>query len=204
MTKLGGLGGVPIVSNTGTVVAFAGAIGSGKSTLSTLVAQQLGWFRVSFGDYVRDYAQEQGLDAADRAVLQRVGQGLVLSNVGKFVQAVLAPARREGWEPGANLIVDGVRHTEARWALREAVVPADLKLVYVTVDEVSRQRRAAREHEIDPRTLSRYDQHIAEAQVPRILREYADLTVDNGLPPRLAVDQVIDRLQLKSRAMAAA
>jgi len=59
------------------VVAFAGAIGSGKTALSKRVAELLHWPRVSFGDYIRKIAEKNGQDPKDRGVLQKLGQALV-------------------------------------------------------------------------------------------------------------------------------
>ena len=78
------------------VLAFAGSIASGKSTLSAGVAQQLGWRYASFGDYVRLVAREQGLDGS-RAVLQEVGARLIDQGWKHFCWAVLGQV---DWEPG--------------------------------------------------------------------------------------------------------
>ena len=48
------------------VIGFAGRIGSGKSTLSSEVAERLGWRRASFGDYLRTVAKSSGLDEFER------------------------------------------------------------------------------------------------------------------------------------------
>ena len=44
------------------IVTFSGGIGSGKSRVSKLVAELMGWPRVSCGDYVRSVALSRGLD----------------------------------------------------------------------------------------------------------------------------------------------
>src|ERR1700730_2880620 len=73
----------------GVVVAFSGPIGAGKSTISQKVADTLHWPRVSFGDYIKKIAQENGEDPENRAVLQRLGQALVLADVDDLVNQVL-------------------------------------------------------------------------------------------------------------------
>jgi dephospho-CoA kinase len=185
----------------GIVLAFAGAIGVGKSSLSENVATLLGWPRVSFGDYVRKVARQNGQNDKDRAVLQRLGQALVRVDVDDFVDCVLKGA--PDWRPGDNLVIDGLRHAEVRLALIHKVKPSTLKVVVVKVDEDTRQERAKREKDIDPRMLSRYDQDITEAQIARILPEYADFEVDNTLPVNMAAEQVRMRLGLASPAMVA-
>src|SRR5258708_6747088 len=100
----------------GTVVALAGAIGSGKSVLSHRVSERLHWPRISFGDYVRKIAERNRRDAGDRSVLQQLGQALVVTNVEDFVDKVLAEAN---WRERGNLILDGLRHVEVRQVLIE-------------------------------------------------------------------------------------
>lgn len=177
----------------GTVLAFAGAIGVGKSSLSKQVQAVLGWPRVSFGDYVRKVAEKNGQDPNDRAVLQRLGQALVRVDVDDFVDRVLKEA---DWRARGNLVIDGLRHAEVRHALLQKIQPSALKVVFVKVDEDTRQERAEREKDIEPRMLSRYDQDITEAQIPRIIPEYADLEIDNTLPLHVAATEVTKRLGL--------
>jgi cytidylate kinase len=181
------------------VLAFAGAIGSGKSTLSEGVADALGWPRASFGDFIR----KQARNPDDRNELQRIGQTLVLTDVEKFVDDVLSEA--PGWEDAGGLVIDGIRHVEVRLALIYRLKPHKLKLVFVTVNEDMRYTRAQDEHQIDAKMLPRYDQHLTEAQIPRILPEYADLRIDNNLPVEFAVERVIKNFDLeRKRTMAAA
>ena len=57
------------------VLAFAGGIASGKSTLSSGVSRALGWPRVSFGDYVRRVARERMVFRLFCARLRREAEG---------------------------------------------------------------------------------------------------------------------------------
>src|SRR5215475_5563414 len=50
---------------TGRSVVVNGDLGSGKSTVSTLLAQQLGIRRISIGDLYREMAQQRGLTALE-------------------------------------------------------------------------------------------------------------------------------------------
>lgn len=192
------------MSENGTVIAFAGAIGSGKSTVSKKLAELTGFPIVSFGQYVRNFAESNGYDPEDRAVLQRLGQALVLQDVDKFVANVLNQV--PDWkERGKNLIVDGLRHVEVRHALLHLLNgEANLKLVVVKVDEDTRQERATTDKAIEPRLLSRYDQDLTEAQITRILPAYKDLEVDGSLPTEMAAREVMRKFQLPDRALEAA
>jgi cytidylate kinase len=184
----------------GIVIAFSGPIGAGKSTISQKVADLLQWPRVSFGEYVQKIATENGQDPYDRTVLQRLGQALVLSDVDGFVKGVL---EQKEWKEEGNLVVDGLRHAEVRHALIQQIHPSKLKHVFVTVDEDTRQQRVREEDKVEPRILMRYDQDITEAQIPRVLREYKDLEVSGRLPSEIAAKEVIARLGLAPRLVAA-
>jgi 2-phosphoglycerate kinase len=175
----------------GMVIAFAGAIGTGRSEIARLVADRLHWPIVKFSDHIKDIARNNNDDPEDRAVLQRIGQELVLDDPDGFVRAVLG---REEWRPGGNLIVDGLRHTEVRLALKQQVSDvAVLRMVYVALDEDSRQDQAQRNRQIAERMLSRYDRDLTEAQVLRILPSYADLRVNGALPYDVIARKIIDQ-----------
>ena len=189
------------MAGEGIVVAFAGAIGSGKSNLSRHVAGLLGCPRVSFGDYIRGIAEANHMDSSDRGVLQRLGQALVVSNAEDFARKVLAT--RPDWQPGQNLVIDGLRHVEVRQVLFTLVRPSILKLVFLSIDETSRRQRAQRDKEIPQPQLIRYDQDITEAQIPRILPSYADVVVDSTLPVDIAAREVLSRLGLQVPMVAA-
>ena len=177
----------------GTIVAFSGAIGTGKSKISAALSQRLHWPRTSFGDYVRSYAQANGKDPEDRATLQALGQALVLTDVDSFVENVL---RQVEWRERGNLILDGLRHVEVRQALLQQLRDvAVLKLVHVTVDEDTRLERAG-ERGIEQRMLSRYDQDLTEAQMSRIVPPYADLILDGTLPVEMAITMIVTKLGL--------
>ena len=80
------------------VLAFAGAIRSGKSELSSGVAGTLGWARVSFGDYVREVAQQRGLDST-REALQAIGVSLIAEGWEQFCRSVLSQAHWQAGQP---------------------------------------------------------------------------------------------------------
>jgi len=168
------------------VLAFSGGLGAGKSSLTTALHERLGWPRASFGDHVRKIASENGRDEKDRSVLQQLGQALVLTNVGGFVDDVLAQA---GDAP--NVILDGVRHVEVLFKLREKLNDK-VKLVHLEAPSDVRQERYLQRDDVERRLLARYEQDITEAQIARILPQYADLVVDATLPLSFQVDRVAD------------
>jgi dephospho-CoA kinase len=100
------------------VVAISGPIGAGKTTVTALLAGQLGWPRTAYGDVVRSAAAARGLPAR-RDILQHIGAELT-RDWPVFTRAVLD---RAGWRPGQPLILDGLRHVMAAEALRHVVTP---------------------------------------------------------------------------------
>lgn len=168
------------------ILAFSGGLGVGKSSLTKKLAERLDWPRLSFGDHVRKLAQENGMDAGDRAVLQQLGQALVLTNVEGFIDGVLKPA-----EEKQNVILDGVRHVEVLFTLRKRFGDR-VKLVYLDAPSDLRQERYMKREMVERRLLARYEQDITEAQIARILPQYADLRVDATLPLAFQVEKVLE------------
>ena len=169
------------------ILAFSGGLGVGKSSLTKAVERKIGWARASFGDHVREVAGAAGRDDKDRSELQRLGQALILTNPDGFVEDVV---KRAG---GAErIILDGVRHVEALFTLRKKYQGATIKLVYLDApSDVRRERYIEREH-VERRLLARYEQDITEAQISRILPQYADLIIDATWPLELQVDKVAE------------
>ncbi len=157
------------------VLGFAGSIASGKSTLSIEVASSLGWQRVSFGDYVRTVAQRQGLSES-REVLQAIGASLIDQGMEQFCKSVLAQVN---WEPGQPLVVDGIRHAEAVGTLRRLVAPLELLLIFVAVNEPTREARLIERGLTHCEQWHQFEAHSTEIQVQTMLPRIADLTVDS-------------------------
>ena len=120
------------------VIAFSGKIASGKSTLSRAVAGELGWSRVSFGEYVRKLAGERGLNPDSLPTLQELGEDLVQNHLNDFCVGVLG---QTPWHAGQSLVIDGLRHVEVAERLRLLVAPSELLIVHIVVDATTRERR---------------------------------------------------------------
>jgi dephospho-CoA kinase len=177
------------------VLAFAGSIASGKSTLSMGIAQTLGWPRVSFGDYVRHVVQGRGLECS-REVLQEVGAALIEEQGWKaFCRAVIAQVE---WEPGQSLVVDGIRHAEAVEVLRQLVAPSELLLVLIAVEESARRARLHQRSITNDETQQRFDVHSTEIQVRTLLPEMADFTVDGTRPVANLLQEIVHWVQQRA------
>lgn len=169
------------------VVAFAGRIGSGKTTITSAVARTLGWPRASFGDYVRSVARQQQLKET-RQNLQNLGTHLLRQDAHGFCASVLSSC---GWKPPADLLIDGLRHVETIDLIRQLVTPAILKIVFITVQEGTRLTRLRERGEGNADAISQVEDHSSEQQVNFELREVTDLVVDGDRPVGEVVAQLV-------------
>jgi len=158
---------------TAVVVGFAGAIGSGKTAIASVVASALGCRRASFGDYVREQACLTGLDSSSRETLQEIGERLIADGWVGFCEKVLAYA---GWEQGQSLSIDGVRHMEAVKALRALVAPTLFYLIFLDVTEDTRRERLYARG-LAPDQNERTDAHPMEVEARSVLPVIADYRV---------------------------
>ncbi len=155
------------------VLTFSGSIGSGKSTLSLSVAKALNWPYVSFGNYVRTVALLRGLGES-REVLQEVGESLIQEGWEQFCKSVLAQTT---WEPGEPLVVDGIRHVEAVEMLQLLIVPSELLLIHITLNEPTRKARLYKRSPADYAKMQSIEDHSTEVQVKGQLPQMANLIV---------------------------
>jgi cytidylate kinase len=169
------------------VVCLAGAIASGKTEIARSLATQLTCGFASFGDYVRSVARERGL-SGDRAQLQRLGEFLVNSNIDAFCAAVLAHA---DWRPGTSLVLDGLRHVDVLEAVRRAISPTPVWLLYLATPDDIRAARLATTRPAEAERLDVLDAHSTEIQVREALRTAADLVLDGTQNRDRLVTQIL-------------
>lgn len=170
------------------VIAFSGKIGSGKSAISTAVAQALHLPQASFGNYVRQQAQLQQLEPT-RQQLQDLGEHLLQADAAGFCQAVLdqVPTWRNG------LVLDGIRHQAVLQLVRQLIVPQSLFHVHLTLEEEVRTQRVAQragELPADVAEKHRAAAHPTEQQATEILPRVADLVVDSASSLEEVVAQI--------------
>ena len=175
-------------ANGPVVVALAGPIGSGKTTLSRALAKEFDCKRASFGDHFRQLAVESGQNPGNRRLLQRLGEKYVGLSPDRLCRELL---RKADWQPGdESLIVDGVRHIEILIALRQVVAPMRLFLVYVRRDQM---RAASASTRVGSRSLALFDAHSTETQNDA-LRSSADVIVSGDSDINAAVSSVLHSL----------
>ncbi len=175
----------------GLTVAVSGGIGAGKRELAERLAERLGGRCVGFGDEVRRAGMARGLDFQDEEALQSLEQDMVVRDSQGLVDAVLAHRPADG----SPLVVHGLRHVETLIDLRRRC-GGPLHLVHVDVSEADRARTVTGRSGMTPRDLARLSNHLCEAQVDRILPQYADARVEGRLPLQLRADWILWRLGL--------
>lgn len=156
------------------LVAVAGPMGSGKTSIASALAHATKGRRVSFGDAVRAEAKRRCLPT-DRRGLQDLGEILIGEGWASFVELVLAGIS----DDIEVVVVDGVRHREAVSALGAFASNRRLVLLYVNSDVKARQRRL---NSRDGMTAADYrlaSAHRIELEVQG-LRNLAHVVVDNN------------------------
>jgi cytidylate kinase len=165
------------------IIAVAGPMGVGKTTMCQALAGRLGWPSVSFGDFVRAEAMRRGLPNT-RDELQRLGQELVRAPE-ELVGAVVRGADRRH---GQGIVVDGVRHIAIVRALRD-IGGRRFALFFLDAPRSVRLERWAQRG----KTLEEYERaerHPVEAELPRV-RASADWVVDASPSSEAVVDTML-------------
>lgn len=175
--------------STGFVISFSGRIASGKTTITQILAKSLGWGRVGFSDYLRLILQERGNAAPTRAQLQDLGQSLVSADPDQFCRNVLAFG---GFVPGANILLDGIRHPNIQRQIATLVKPSRSILIHLMADDelVARrvEQRGASEEE-----FKRASSHSVEEGL-QLLPAIADYTVDASQAASRVILDCLDAL----------
>ena len=171
------------------VVAFAGPIGSGKTTISRALAKKMHSKHAGFGDHFRAMASRLGLEPSDRVLLQRLGEEQVRLSPDNVCRELLSS---NDWKPGdGTIVVDGVRHLEVLKALKNIVAPLPVFLVYVQRNKI---RSAQLSTKVGKRNMELFDAHSTELQND-ILRSSADIIVSAEDDPALVVDRLVRQLE---------
>jgi dephospho-CoA kinase len=176
------------------VIAFSGKLGSGKTTISDATAKALGWPLVGFGDYVRKVVLERGL-AGTRENLQAVGAELLEGDSCDFCKAVLSSG---GWTWREPLLVDGLRHVRTIAIIQKLISPAKLRIVSISVSEVTRLQRLGQRSQLDAASISTIEAHSSEQEVSSILCNHADLVINGEKPVNVLVAEVVQWIRAQS------
>ena len=176
---------------SGLVACFAGKIGSGKTSVTNVLARGLQWRRVGFGDYVRAELARRGGDPDVRKDLQDLGQRLAESCPLSLCRAVLSSAR---FVPGEDLLIDGVRHGAVYRVLVDMVKPSRICLIYLRANDRVRGFRAA---ERGRATSVSEDSHPSEAELETTIPSMADAVVGADRSLKEIVSRCVDVLETR-------
>jgi hypothetical protein len=164
------------------MLCFSGQIGSGKSSVSTAVAEALRWRRTGFGDFLRGEIARTGGDPDAREALQDLGQKRVDENPTAFCRDVLSAG---GFCPGDNFVIDGIRHVRIFETLKTISAPTQARLLFLGALETTRIARVVRRG--DAAGYSRASTHRVEAEIRIELPQRADGIVNADQPLDLVV-----------------
>jgi cytidylate kinase len=179
-----------------TIVAFAGRIGAGKSSVAKALADNLVWKLASFGAFVRTVASSRGLSLS-RESLQAVGEELEATDATALCRAVLDTA---SWQPGQPLVIEGIRHVRVLETLKTLVAPQPLVFVYLEADEQQRRSRLRNRGTGEAERLDAVEAHPTEQDVLTHLPKLADLVLssaDGSSESELAI-KIEQRFSLRS------
>ena len=171
------------------VVALAGPISSGKSSVAGLLGARYGAAIFSFGQFVRKAqppeAPREHLQLAGAALLERLGpEG--------FVRAVCEDSTFSA--SAVPAIWEGVRHPEILEPLTALYSPVPLFLFFLAPPESERRGRALEEAGSDE-MLTCWEADPTEATAG--LRARADLVVEADTP-EAAADKIVSYLESKA------
>ena len=169
------------------VIGLSGQLGSGKSSLASILAQRNSCPRAAFGDYLRDVATGRGLES-DRASLQQLGEEQIALGWDAFCSAVL---NHFGWKTGRGLVVDGIRHVDALKTLSRMICPQSVFLVHLTINEELRHNRLLSRDGVQA-VFDNHEKHSTEADVKEALPLAANMIVDAARPAELLADEIMD------------
>ena len=165
--------------STPTVIAIAGRIDSGKSSVAAILAAKIEVPVLSFGAYVRSTfppnASREQLQEGGSQLLERLGpDGLIT--------AVL---NASGLGTGDSAIWEGLRHRSVLDSLRALYAPIQVQLFFLSPPEGDRLARA--QHEAGgAKRLRRWESHETES-VAALVTE-ADLNVSAPTPDAAAAE----------------
>ncbi len=172
------------------LLCFSGQIGSGKSSVSAVVAEALGWQRTGFGDFLRSEIARLGGDPGNREALQNLGQRRVEDDPAAFCREVLAAG---GFRAGDDFVIDGIRHVTIFERLAEVSKPSAARLLFLGAQTITRAVRV--QTRADSPDFARASLHHVEAELVDALPKRADSIIDADRPLDLVVSDCLNLVQ---------
>ena len=173
-------------------IVICGQIGSGKSTLSDLVASEFGFKSVSFGNYVRHMVKLLG-SSNTRDALQDLGDGLFRSRgPSGLLQDTL-----EYFTIGKcdSVVIDGVRHSEILTEIRQTAETTIAFYLEVSREERYRRHQARLVSRLSFEEFQAIDSHPVEGGIDSLI-DHCDLMLDASHPVADVQRTLLDQLPL--------
>lgn len=155
------------------ILIFSGKVGSGKSSISQIIADKFKFQWLSFGNYVRIKATQEGIEHT-RINLQDLGEKLLKEDIKQFCNNVLNQVDW-GVEP---LVIDGLRHDTILQELRSIIYPNKIFHVHLNITDDIRSQRLLKTRLIEIKDINAIDSHQNEIQVMANLGDTADIIIN--------------------------
>jgi cytidylate kinase len=162
-----------MTSSARLLIAVAGPMGSGKSSISRALANEMGGHRRSYGDAVRAQARLRGLEES-REALQDLGEALIKEGWPAFTSMVLDTVA----EDVDLVVIDGVRHMSALDHLTRASPDRRVISLFIAAGERERVKRLVERDGLPVEEIERAMVHPNEQEVTQ-MAELVDLVVIN-------------------------
>ncbi|HVW98671.1 MAG TPA: hypothetical protein VHA56_22075 [Mucilaginibacter sp.] len=173
------------------VIGIVGRISSGKSTLAKRICNHYQAKTLSFGKYLFDYSQAQGLPT-EREDLQALGEQFIANDPSLFFQNVL----NSQTNLPQIIVIEGIRHkaifNEIKTRFTNAVfafidVPIDIRYKWYI------ERIKAGDSKISFEKFVEIDSHPVECEINDI-KVSCDLIFGQDLPDKILFDSLDQRL----------
>lgn len=169
----------------GVMIAISGPPAAGKSTLARELALYFGAPRASFGDVVREVAEQQGNITPSSEELEIIGTALIDEGWDAFCNRLL----RHVPDTSDLVVVDGIRHRAAVEALaRKSESPP--VCVFVDADAAVLRHRSRQRHATKHRS-----QHSEMELAALQMKEQADVQVQSPWDLRQVASEVVRVLE---------
>jgi dephospho-CoA kinase len=171
----------------GANFVFCGPLGSGKTNVSKIVAQETGAGWTSFGATLKKIAAERTIPI-DREHLQALGEEMVSRMPVGFCRRVFDEAEPQGQR---DIVVDGLRHAEIFPILQRLSQPRRLLCIFVDVTDRIRFERIELRDRVTRNQIVKLESHSTEIQVQLGVRRLADFVVDNSGAVETTVGKIL-------------
>lgn len=152
------------------IIGILGKIHAGKSTLARELSRELNVPIISFGGYLRNFSESNGLPT-DRISLQDLGSKRISEDAMKFLQDVLSCSDLNT----EIIIIEGIRHRSVLDALKSMFKVS--YFIYCETPFEERYKRYIDRDETKKLTIGEFqdiDNHLVEQEIEK-LKKYCQI-----------------------------